>query len=193
MHDVAGFILAGGKSTRMGTDKAFVEFRGQTLLARALQLIGSVTSHFAIVGAREKFDRFGHVVEDVFPGCGPLGGIHAALKSSTKELNLILAVDLPLVSSELLEFLIERAHHGTVVTAPEAGDRLQPLCAVYRPAFAQVAEQALKEGKNKIDAIFDRVSCSVVGEAELTAAGFSPDMFRNLNTPDDVAQAAKNV
>jgi molybdopterin-guanine dinucleotide biosynthesis protein A len=158
-----------------------------------LQLAGSVTPHVVIVGARKKFGQFGTVIEDIYPGCGPLGGIHAALKSSTKELNLILAVDLPLVSSGLLHFLIERARQGAVVTVPHAGGRLQPLCAIYRPAFAQVAEAALKEGNNKIDCLFDQVTCSVVRELELIAAGFSPGMFRNLNTPGDVAEAAKNA
>ena len=76
--EVTAFILAGGKSTRMGADKAFIEFEGRTLLARALDLARSVTSNVCIVGTREKFARFAPVVEDVFRDRGPLGGIHAA-------------------------------------------------------------------------------------------------------------------
>ena len=78
--DVTGFILAGGKSTRMGTDKAFIEFEGHTLLERALSLARSVTPDVRIVGAREKFAPFAPVVEDIFRERGPLGGIHAALR-----------------------------------------------------------------------------------------------------------------
>src|ERR1700733_6553877 len=92
------FILAGGKSTRMGRDKAFVEYEGRTLLARALEVARSVTPEVYIVGKREKFGRFARVVEDIFPDCGPLAGIHAALRASQTELNLILAVDMPFVS-----------------------------------------------------------------------------------------------
>ena len=77
--DVTAFVLAGGKSTRMGSDKAFLEFEDRTLLARALELAQSITPRVSIVGSREKFGKFAPVVEDIFPDCGPLAGIHAAL------------------------------------------------------------------------------------------------------------------
>jgi len=91
MPEVTAFILAGGKSTRMGVDKAFAGLDGRTLLARALQLARSVASDVRIVGNKAKFARFGPVVEDMFPNCGPLGGIHAALRASATDLNLVLA------------------------------------------------------------------------------------------------------
>ena len=97
--DIAAFILAGGKSTRMGTDKAFVTLDGRTLLARVLEVAHSVTRDVRIVGDAAKYAVFAPVVEDVFRDCGPLGGIHAALRASQAELNLILAVDVPFVSS----------------------------------------------------------------------------------------------
>ena len=75
--DVTAFILAGGKSTRMGADKAFVEYDGRTLLARALDLARSITHDVRIVGSPERFAPFAPVVEDIFRDCGPLGGIHA--------------------------------------------------------------------------------------------------------------------
>src|ERR1700722_6676083 len=96
----AVFILAGGKSTRMGADKAFVTLDGRTLLARALELARLVTADVCIVGDAEKFAPFAPVVEDEFRGCGPLAGIHAALRASAVELNLMLAGDLPFVSPE---------------------------------------------------------------------------------------------
>ncbi len=117
--DVTVFILAGGKSTRMGTDKAFVPLDGRTLLARALDLARSVSSEVRIVGDKEKFAPFAPVVEDIFPGCGPLGGIHAALRSSQTDLNVVLAVDVPFVSLALLQYLITRAR--SVPARMEAG------------------------------------------------------------------------
>src|SRR5438874_1015531 len=107
--EVAAFILAGGKSSRMGADKAFVELDGRTLLARALDLARAVSSDVRIVGDPAKFAPFAPVIADVFRGCGPLGGIHAALRGSRTELNLILAVDLLFVSPALLQYLIKRA------------------------------------------------------------------------------------
>jgi len=187
--DVAVFILAGGKSTRMGADKAFVVLEGRTLLARALEVARAVTTDMRIVGDAGKFAAFAPVVEDVFRGCGPLGGIHAALRASAAELNLMLAVDLPFVSPKLLEFVVERARgSAAVVTVARVGG-WQPLCGVYRREFAEVAETALREGRYRIDALFEVVQTLVISEEELNVAGFSSAMFRNLNTREEVERA----
>lgn len=191
--EVAAFILAGGKSTRMGTDKAFVMLDGRTLLERALEVARAVTSDVRIVGDAAKFAAFGPVVEDVFRGCGPLGGIHAALRASLAELNLMLAVDVPFVSPALLKYLIERARgeRDAAATVARAGGGWQPLCAVYRREFADLAERALGAGRYKIDALFDATHVQVISEEELKAVSFSPTMFRNLNTPADLAEASE--
>jgi molybdenum cofactor guanylyltransferase len=193
--DVAAFILAGGKSARMGTDKAFVMFEGRTLLDRALDLARSVAPNVRIVGKPDdavKFQDYGPIVEDVFRDCGPLAGIHAALRLTTAELNVMLAVDVPFVSRELLEFLIFQARsRKAMVTVAEAGGRLHPLSGVYRPAFAAVAEQALRAGRYRIDALFADARAQIVREAELRAAGFSAAMFCNLNTREELEQATR--
>jgi molybdopterin-guanine dinucleotide biosynthesis protein A len=190
--DVTVFILAGGKSTRMGADKAFVTLDGRTLLARVLELARSVTPEVRIVGDPAKFAPFAPVVEDVFRGCGPLGGIHAALQASQTDLNLILAVDVPFVSPALLQYLLKRARNSAAaVTVARANGGWQPLCAVYRPQFAGAAEPSLRQGRYKIDKLFEATSTQTITEEELEAAGFSPKTFRNLNTPEDLAEASE--
>jgi molybdopterin-guanine dinucleotide biosynthesis protein A len=187
---VAAFVLAGGKSTRMGKDKAFLQLGDRTLLARALELASTIAGEVRIVGEAHKFAAFSPVVEDLHRDRGPLAAIHAALVSTTAELNLMLAVDLPFLRPEFLKYLISQAGRaGAVVTVPRAGGGLQPLCAVYRRKFAEVADRSLREGKNKIDALFTEVETLVVGEEDLSRAGFSAEMFRNLNTPDEWEQA----
>jgi len=183
-----GFLLAGGKSSRMGTnsDKAFLDFRGQTLLDRALTVMGEVCDRVTIVGDPAKFSKYESVLADIFPGCGPLAGIHAALTNSTAELNLILAVDMPFVSRELLAFLFATAEDNhAIITVPRTSKGFQPLCAIYRREFSTTAEQALRAGKYKIDAAFSGVTIRVIEEAELAAAGFSEQSFFNVNTPLD--------
>jgi molybdopterin-guanine dinucleotide biosynthesis protein A len=186
--EVTAFVLAGGKSTRMGKDKAFVEFEGRTLLARALELAGSVACGVRIVGGREKFAAFAPVVEDVFRDCGPLGGIHAALRNSATNINLMLAVDMPFVSWALLQYLISQAEKSREAAAvvPRGKEGWQPLCAIYRHDFADAAEGALRAGQNKIDRLFDKVRIREIGQDELDLAGFSPAIFRNLNTPEEL-------
>ncbi len=190
--DIAAFILAGGKSTRMGTDKAFLEMGGRTLLSRALELAGTVAPDVAIVGDGSKFFPLGRVVEDVYPQQGPLGGIHAALASSKSALNLMLAVDMPYVERNFLQYLLSEASRtSAVVTVPRIDPGWQPLCAVYRREFAEVAEDALRRHKNKIDALFSQVETRVVSQDEMARLNFSEAMFRNLNTPEDF-EAAQN-
>jgi molybdopterin-guanine dinucleotide biosynthesis protein A len=195
----AGFVLAGGKSSRMGTDKAFLQFKGQTLLDRALETMAAACDQVAIVGDPARFRKYesekygppkcGAVIADIFPGCGPLAGIHAALTHSAADLNLMLAVDLPLVSAALLAFLFEAAEDNgaadAVVTVPRAGKGLQPLCAIYRRAFCTTAEQALLAGNYKVGAAFSGLSVRVIEQSELGSAGFSEQNFFNVNTPQD--------
>ena len=180
----------------MGADKVFLEFGGQTLLERALAVVGTVCDSVTIVGDPAKFaeyqatkgetPKYESVVADVFPGCGPLAGIHAALAQSSAALNLVLAVDMPFVSRELLAFLFGAAenNHATV-TVPRTSEGLQPLCAIYRRDFFTVAEQALRAGKYKVDAAFSAVPTHVVEAPDLAAAGFSEQDFFNVNTPQD--------
>jgi molybdopterin-guanine dinucleotide biosynthesis protein A len=181
-----GFVLAGGKSSRMGANKAFLEIGGQTLLRHALATLRGVCDHVAIVGDPATFVAHGPVIADSFAECGPLAGIHAALSHSSAELNVILAVDMPFVSTELLGFLVAAA--GTsdgIVTVARTGRGFQPLCAVYRRDFAAVAEQALRAGKYKIDSAFATVRVRVIEVQELAAAGFSENNFFNVNTPEE--------
>jgi molybdopterin-guanine dinucleotide biosynthesis protein A len=190
--DAAVFILAGGKSTRMGRDKVFVSLDGKTLLARALEVARLVTADVRIVGDAAKFGAFAPVVEDVFRECGPLGGIHAALRASAAELNLMLAVDLPFVSRALLEYLITRARNAdAIVTVARAGGGWQPLCAIYRREFVDVAEKALRQGRYKIDSLFDAPRTQAIEEEELKGRGFSAKMFRNLNTLEELSAASE--
>jgi molybdopterin-guanine dinucleotide biosynthesis protein A len=191
MPEVTAFILAGGKSTRMGVDKAFVQLDGRTLLARALELARGLVSDVRIVGDVAKFGKFGPVVEDIFQNCGPLGGIHAGLRASATDLNLILAVDVPFVPAQCLGYMMEQAVNCSSASAvvPRAAGGWQPLCAVYHRSFAEGAETALRAGHNKIDRLFDLLEIRVIDEEELVRAGFSLDIFRNLNTPEELEAA----
>lgn len=185
--DLTAFILAGGKSTRMGTDKAFVVLNGSTLLSRMLDLARSVAKEVRIMGSVEKFSNFAPTVEDVFPGCGPLAGIHAALRSSQTDRNLILAIDLPFLSRQFLDFLIMKSRASDAnVTIVRTVEGWQPLCAVYRRAFADSAEAALRHGRYRIDALFTDASTCVIRDDDLRQQKLSPDLFRNLNTPEDL-------
>lgn len=188
--NVTGFVLAGGKSTRMGTDKAAIALNGRTLLERAIATMREVTSEVFILGSKRLYGSLGAVVEDIFPDCGPLGGIHAALTHSKTLFNLIMAVDTPFISAGLLRYMTERAaESGAMVTTLEINGYTQPLCAVYSREFLAVAEAALRSGSYKIAPLFARDRTVTIGAEELARFAFTPEMLDNLNTPQDLERA----
>ena len=215
MDDVAAFVIAGGQSSRMGRDKAFLTLGGSTLLERALAVARCVSQEVALVGQREKFAAYGNVIEDVYRGQGPLAGIHAALSGSAFELNLMIGVDTPFLDPKFVQYLVDQARTGgaTVTVpvtriphsiseiphpiSPTPGEirmgQPQPLCAVYRREFAPVAENALRQGRNNIVPLFAEVTTREIGDVEMQELAFDPRMFDNLNTPEEWEQACRRA
>ena len=189
--DVSVFILAGGRSTRMGSDKAMLRVGEETLLERMLRKGREISDSVQIVGPAERYANFGpEIVEDQFEQCGPLGGIHAALGASRRELNVVLSVDTPSVGSDFLRLLLRKAE-GTpdaLAVVPDAGGGVQGTCAVYRRPFRAVAEQQLKRGRYRLTDTLALVRVEYLEEEEMRAAGFDPAMFANLNTPEEFAK-----
>jgi len=193
---LTGFVLAGGKSTRMGRDKATAVLapRGQTLLETALAAVRAVAQEVFIVGSPELYGGYGRALADIVPGCGPLGGIHTALSHTKTEFNLIIGVDTPFLSAKLLAYLAERAlGPRTMVTAPVIKAYPQPLCAVYARDFLSIAAAALKAGNYKIVPLFPTGHTLLVEEAELAKFAFTAEMFDNLNTQEDLERARRRV
>jgi molybdopterin-guanine dinucleotide biosynthesis protein A len=150
-----GWVLAGGHSRRMGSDKALLFHRvGSTQLEHATGILAGATGVTpAILGSAERYGRFGFpVVEDRFPDHGPLGGIHAALCSPlAADLNLIMAVDLPNLTTGFLVTLLDAAlaNPDRICVIAEG----QPLCGVYRPDCLPAIEAALKSGLRKVTTV----------------------------------------
>jgi molybdenum cofactor guanylyltransferase len=196
---VNGFVLAGGRSSRMGTDKALLHHAGRALVAHAVDLLKSVGVEPHIVGTRPDLAVYAPVVEDLNPGCGPLGGIEAALASSSSEWNVFLPVDLPLLPSVFLSYLIERARIiGAAATIPTLAGKPEPLCAVYRRDLLTGIRRALESGNYKVmHSITNAAQASEVDLFSVEAVATTRDdwplkpalhwWFQNLNTPADLA------
>src|SRR5271154_3497903 len=105
----AGFVLAGGQSSRMGRDKAMLEIDGASMIRRAINLVRSVGIEPVVVGSPGEFKRQldARVITDEWPGAGPLGGIATALSESDKQWNLVIACDMPYLTIEWLGFLLD--------------------------------------------------------------------------------------
>jgi molybdenum cofactor guanylyltransferase len=178
----------------MGSDKALLVLGQQNLLQLTLEKARALGARPVIVGARDKYAQYGEVIEDVIPGCGPLSGIHAALCSTQTEMNLILSVDMPLMTTEFLRWLMQVAWASDeMAIVPQAEGRNQPLCAVYRSGAREVVERALQAGEYKVDSLYALLPTRFVAEKEWQAGGFSPSIFRNINTPQEFEAVAAEV
>lgn len=183
---VTAFVLAGGRSSRMGCDKALLLFHGETLLQRTLQTAEAAVGKTVIVGPKQRYAALGEIIEDVHAGCGPLSGIHAALQASDTDLNLILSVDMPLMTSDFLSWLVQQAAaRSELITVPDVLGGPQPLCAVYHRDVRQAAEQALKGADYKIAHLFAKAPTRYLSEQEIVSTGFSLEVFVNINTREE--------
>lgn len=180
----AGFVLAGGRSTRMGQDKALLRLGGLTLLERCLSTLRAVCEEVAIAGGKSELQKFARVIPDEVPGCGPLGGIVAALEQSALEWNMFLPVDAPFVQAECLRELFRAAAEGAGdAVIARADGRLQPLCGVYSRRMLPVLRRELLEGQWKVAPALEVAGrVCVIDFANVK-------WFANLNTPKDFAEA----
>jgi molybdenum cofactor guanylyltransferase len=178
----------------MGTDKALLSLGAMNLLQIAVAKAKEVSPRTAIVGSNDRYARYGKVIEDIIPGCGPLSGIHAALTTTPSELNLMLSVDMPLMSPDFLRWLLQAAAAcNKLAVVPEAHGRTQPLCSVFRRTAVGEVERALRGGEYKVDRLFSILPTRFVQETDWRAAGFSPDIFRNVNTPAEYEAVVAEV
>lgn len=190
--DVTGFVLAGGKSSRMGMNKALLTLNDCTLIERTKSILEQVCEQVFIAGSSRLYGTFGDCFEDLYRDCGPLAGIHAALLNSPTPYSLITAVDTPFIGAEFLQYMVERAlGSSAMVTVPRVGGTVQPLCAVFSSNFLPIAEAALKSGSYKVEPTFPRDQTLILTEADLGRFEMTAEMFENLNTPEDFERARK--
>jgi molybdopterin-guanine dinucleotide biosynthesis protein A len=192
MMHVTGVILAGGKSRRMGQDKAFLPFGRGMLIERVIEVIQQVTEDVILItNTPELYRGFGlPMFSDVIPGAGSLGGIYTGLAFAKTSYSLCLACDMPFVQPEFLRFLCETAPEADVVIPRNAED-FQPLCAVYSQACGAPIRHKIEAGRLKITGFFEQVRVRVI-EGELLARYDPHDvMFFNANTPEEYEQARR--
>jgi molybdopterin-guanine dinucleotide biosynthesis protein A len=200
MNDVvsiAGLILAGGESSRMGVDKGLLEIAGVPMIVRAARLVESVTGAPAVVvGTPEKYRGLGlRTIADDWPGCGPLGGIATALRASDAEWNLIVACDLPYLTREWLEYLLQRgrdsAEEAVVAMNLTAANKrgAEPLCAMYHKGCAPSIRRALERGVRKVTDGLAELRVEMMEPAKWKDFDSDGLLFKNVNTPADYEEA----
>lgn len=190
-EEISGAVLVGGKSRRMGQDKAMLSFMGSPLIARVVETMQLVTKDVMLVGqdlARFAWLKGARMYQDILPGIGPLAGIYTALQYALSSRCLIVACDMPFLNPTLLAFLGQRAA-GWEAVVPSIEGRLQPLHAVYARSCVPFLKDLLLQGRHCPLDIYPRVRTCYVTEEELRT--YDPGLFSflNVNTPADWEEA----
>jgi len=187
---LSGVILAGGRSIRLGRDKALLELEGRTLIARTLDVLAQLADDLIIVTslAPHLLPQSARVVADRYVDAGVLAGVHAGLLAARGELAFVVACDMPFLNLDLLRYIISLARDADVVV-PRWTD-VEPLHAVYRPATCLgPIEKALARNERRIVSFYDGVRVRYVERVEITR--FDPQglSFFNVNSPEDWERA----
>ena len=194
MQDVAdrkaimltGILLAGGRSRRMGRDKALLELGGETVARRLLRVLRECAEELIIVGnAPERFEREDvPVIPDDAPGLGVVGGIATGIRAMRGETGIVIACDMPFLSGDLLRFVAASVGDadGALI---ESEKGYEPLCAAYRKTLLPTLDRMIAEGDLAAQRIVERGNLRVLDVAELECAGFDRRRLFNMNTPED--------
>jgi molybdopterin-guanine dinucleotide biosynthesis protein A len=200
-QDASGFILAGGQSSRMGSEKALALFDGNPLIQIAVQTFAEVGIHAKIAGARTQLNSYAPQIPDTYADAGPLAGVHAALAVSHSNWNLFLPVDLPLMPSSLLVRALQRAMlTGAPVTAVELNGILQPFPVILTRETTPHIEHRLQANQTACHQVWraippllgsnlDSISVEVLVQANQCrhSLGLPPCFwFQSANTPSEL-------
>jgi molybdopterin-guanine dinucleotide biosynthesis protein A len=188
---IAGFILAGGESSRMGRDKGLLELGGVLLILRTARLVETVAGPPAVIGNVEAYRSFGlRIIGDDWPGAGPLGGIATALRASDAPWSLVVACDLPYLTRDWLDYLIARALASPAdAVLPMNALGAEPLCAIYHKRCEPAIRRALERGTRKVTDGLKDVRVETIAPAEWKAFDSGGLLFKNMNSPEDYEEA----
>ena len=180
-------VQAGGRSSRMGTDKSFVRFHGRPLIEVVLERVAGLGEETILITNKPEDYAYLDVpmFGDIYQDCGPLGGIYTAIHHTRHTNTLVVACDMPWLNRDLLAYMISIRDTADVVV-PRWDKYPEPLHAIYSKACLDPIERNLQAQQLKITGFFGRVSVNFVERDVISQ--FDPDgrSFANVNTPDDL-------
>ncbi|MCM3586813.1 molybdenum cofactor guanylyltransferase [Mesobacillus maritimus] len=189
-------ILSGGQSSRMGTNKALLPFNEKTNIERIKDELSSLFDEIILVTNHPEDYSFLNIkmVSDVYPGKGPLAGIHAGLAASDYEENIVVACDMPFVSAELAGTLVQNLKHYDAMV-PVIGGRKHPLFAAYQKRIVAEIEKCLQEDRLRMIHLLEKLNVRYPEEVDLQAYcdGSLEEIFFNMNVPEEYEEAKKRL
>jgi molybdenum cofactor guanylyltransferase len=185
--EITGFVLAGGKSSRMGCAKGLVEFQGKPMILHMLEKLQPLCTNVYINSNEPDYQKFGYsIIPDIIKDIGPIGGLYACLKSSNTKFNVFLPCDVPLLDISLIEQLIHNKNKAQIVIPVHPNGHFEPLISVFQKSVLTSIAKNISQGIFRVDALLNQNSffclriCNQVKE-------YSANQFHNINTRSDIA------
>lgn len=190
----SGFVTAGGRSSRMGRDKAWLEIGGRSMIERVIAAIQPVCSDIYILANRPDYARLGFpVIADENVNVGPLEAIRLALQHSSLPLVVLVGCDQPFLRPELFDYLLNTIGDASAAIPIGADDRLEPLAAVYATKALAAVSELICSGERKVSRLFESVDTRFVPFHELANLPGADLLFENVNTPEEYEKALKSL
>ncbi len=185
--NMTAIILAGGNSTRMGENKAFLQIDGAPIIARIHTLVTELFEEVLIVtNEKDLFKNFqARVYRDLLPDKGALGGLYTGVFFSSFEYSFCVACDMPFIRRSLVEFLIRNTKDEDAIV-PRTSDGLQPLHAIYSKTCLEAMRTVIDQGKYKIIDFYDLVKLKIIEESDFLHLDPLRESFINVNTPEEL-------
>ncbi len=187
MHNLTVAILAGGKSRRMGENKALIQLGGHPLISHIISRLRTLhpAEIMIITNEPDVYARFGQrIVQDSTPDQGPLGGVYTALSSSRTQYNFIIACDMPLVKPTLVKWLWHACNNYDAIV-PQKDNQKQYLHSIIQSRCASRAFDNLQSQRRSMHAFFSEINTQFCDYADFKHID-NDDSFTNINTPDDI-------
>jgi len=189
-QDVTAIILAGGKSSRMGKDKGLMELNGQKLVNRVLNVVQQVCKNVFIISNQPGYENLNTpVYGDILKHKGPIGGLHAGLTYSNTPYNLLLACDMPHISTDLLKYLLKNLDGDEDAVVPQHRAQPEPLCAIYSKSCLQELENLINANQLKMQEALTCLNVKYVA-IDNTLPFYSSQLFMNINTLNEFEKLA---
>jgi len=195
---ISGVVLAGGDSSRAGTDKSMLTLGAEPLISWVTAAFADLDELLISISSEFQKTKYGILIDtphtfvlDLEHGRGPLGGLFSAVREAAGDLVAVAPCDTPFVTGELYRMLADRAA-GRQGAAPRINGHWEPLIAVYERAPLMILlERQLRTDERRLSLLCTELDIRPVSEKEFRKAGLEPEMIMNINTPEDLQKAVK--
>jgi molybdopterin-guanine dinucleotide biosynthesis protein A len=190
--ELTGIVVAGGKSLRMGTEKGLIPFGAKPLIIYPVAILKKVCAKVLISANSSSYDFLGlPVIADQMQGGGAMAGIYSALLASDTGYNLVLSCDMPMITENLVQYLIKSVRKCDATVAWHQGFA-QPLCGIYKRSLVVELESHIREGKLKLLTFLKKMDTCYI-EIDDRLPFYNANLFMNINTPEELVTGEKLI